>query len=124
MSDLSELKGHYDSYEVKNLAERFYIPMFRSAKRVDRVSCYFSSKALALYGTGLEEFSKKTGSTFRLIISEDISHEDFDAIKAGESSFESYDSLFIERLREDLTLDQKDALGTLVDLMSAGVVQI
>ena len=53
---LNELCGYYDSYE-RNLVKEFYIPLFKSATIVNRVSCYFSSKALALYATGLEEFA-------------------------------------------------------------------
>ena len=123
MSELTDLEGYYDSYEV-DLASRFYIPLFKSASRVDRVSCYFSSKALALYGQGLQAFAKTPNSSYRLIISEEISSEDFEAMKRGELSFESQDAVLISRLRESLSIDQKDSIGTLVDLMSAGIVQI
>lgn len=119
MANLTELEGFYDSYEV-NLNERFYIPMFRMAQKVNRVSCYFSSKALALYSRGLEEFAKRPDSKYRLIISEDVSEEDFEAIQKGEE--EKYDELLSARLREDLSLDQEDALSTLVELMATGVV--
>lgn len=80
---LNELCGYYDSYE-KDIAKEFYIPLFKSATVVDRVSCYFSSKALALYATGLEEFAHRQGTRYRLIISEDIDKDDFNAIRMGE----------------------------------------
>ncbi len=120
MTDLTDLEGFYDSYEV-DLNEKFYIPLFRMARRVDRVSCYFSSKALALYSRGLEEFAKEPGSKYRLIISEEVSEEDFEAIQKGES--ERYDDILSSRLRETLSLSQENALGTLVKLMATGVVE-
>ena len=98
---LNELSGYYDSYE-RNLVKEFYVPLFKSATVVDRVSCYFSSKALALYATGLEEFAHRPGCKFRLIISEDIDKEDFDAIRRGEMNLEDYDQFLVERLREEL----------------------
>jgi len=120
---LNELCGYYDSYET-NLVKEFYIPLFKSATIVNRVSCYFSSKALALYATGLEEFAHRPGCKYRLIVSEDIDREDFEAIKKGEKQLEDYDQLFTERLREELTLEQKTALEMLVDLIVSGIVEI
>ncbi len=123
MSELSKLRGHYDTYEISNLAESFYIPLFKNSRAVNRVSCYFSAKALALYASGLQEFISKPGSKYRLIVSEHISKEDYDAIKCGELSYEKYDSSLVGKLRENLTLDETDSLGTLVSLMEAGVVE-
>ena len=123
MNNIEELEGYYDSYEI-DLAEQFYAPLFKSAIKIDRVSCYFSSRALALYSQGLQYFANRANTKYRLIISEDVSHEDFDAMSEGTLSFESQDSNLIGRLREELSLNQKDSLGTLVDLMSAGVVEI
>lgn len=120
---LNELRGYYDSYE-KNLAKEFYIPLFGSATVVDRVSCYFSSKALALYATGLEEFAHRPGTRYRLIISEDIDKDDFDAIQRGERNLEESDYFLVERLREDLTLAEKTSLEILVELISVGTVEI
>ncbi|WII08086.1 SNF2-related protein [Methanomassiliicoccales archaeon LGM-RCC1] len=123
MTRLDELQGYYDSSE-KDLLNDFYIPFFRAAKRFDRVSCYFSSKALAAYSQGLVEFVHKPDSKYRLIVSEDIEKEDFDAITKGEKSLEDLDPMFLSRLREDLTLDEEDSLQILTDLISAGVVEI
>lgn len=120
---LDNLSGFYDSNE-RDLVKEFYIPLFGAAKSVDRVSCYFSSKALALYASGLEEFAHRPGCKFRLIVSEDIDKEDFDAIQRGEKQLGDYDPLFIERLREDLTLEQKSSLEMLVDLICCGTVEV
>ena len=121
--NLNELCGYYDSYE-RDLIREFYNPLFKSSIVVNRVACYFSSKALALYSAGLEDFVRTPGSKYRLIVSEDIDEEDFDAISRGEKQLDSYDQLFLERLREDLSLEQKNALEVMVDLISVGTVEI
>jgi len=120
---LNDLCGYYDSYE-RNIVKEFYIPLFNSASNVNRVSCYFSSKALALYARGLENFARTPGSKYRLIVSEDIDKDDFEAVIKGEMQFESYDEMFTDRLREELSLEQKDSLEVLMDLVSSGVVEI
>lgn len=124
MSKLSKLRGHYDTYEVSSIADTFYVPLFKNSREVDRVSCYFSAKALALYASGLKEFITKPGSRYRLIVSEDISKEDYEAIKNGQLSYEKYDQSLVDRLRENLTIDQTDSLGTLMALMEAGIVEL
>lgn len=120
---LDDLRGYYDSYE-RDLVKEFYIPLFKSSTTVNRVSCYFSSKALALYASGLEEFAHRPRCKFRLIVSEDIEKEDFEAIIQGEKQFEDYDQLFVDRLREEITLNQKNSLEILVNLISTGTVEI
>ena len=120
---LDELAGFYDSYE-RDVLNEFYIPFFKSAKLVYRVSCYFSAGALASYSKGLEEFARSRGTAYKLIVSEDIDQELFDAIKRGEQTLESLDPLLLGRLREDISFEQRDALELLVDLVSAGVVEI
>ena len=121
--NLNELSGYYDSYE-RDLVKEFYIPMFESAKVVDRVSCYFSSKALALYASGLEQFANRPECKYRLIVSEDISREDFEAIREGEKRLEDYDPLFTSRLHEELSLKQRSSLEILADLIGTGIVEI
>ncbi|MCS0542725.1 hypothetical protein NXY55_22375, partial [Aeromonas veronii] len=62
--------------------EAFYNPVLSCSVKYDRVSGYFSSKALASYAKGLSGLMRN-GGQFRLIISQDISEEDFDLIKQG-----------------------------------------
>ena len=75
------LKPIYSSYE-NNLVEEFYNPILKKAVRFDRISAYFSAKSLALYSSGLENFVEN-GYKYRLIISKDISEEDYKFIKEG-----------------------------------------
>ena len=76
-----ELQAVYTS-DDNNIPQEFYNPVLKQAKSFDRTSAYFSAKALAMYSEGLEYFGKN-GNKYRLIISKDITEEDFDEIKKG-----------------------------------------
>ncbi len=123
MSDLCLLHGVYDSYEC-NIAENFYIPLFENSILFDRIACYFSSKALASYARGLESFAKKPNAKYRLLISSDISKEDYDAMVEGEERQKEIDKELAAKLREELTLEEEDNLSNLSYLISIGVVEI
>lgn len=69
------LKPSYYTAE-SNVIEEFYNPVLGNAVRYDRVSGYFSSKALAAYGKGLQGLVKN-GGKYKLIISHEISEADF-----------------------------------------------
>lgn len=71
----------YNSYE-DDILNDFYIPVFSNSILVERISAYFTGKALSQYAQGLEVFEKKNGK-YRLIISNEISSEDFESIKKG-----------------------------------------
>ena len=65
-----------------NIAEDFYNPVMKKAISFDRISGFFSSKALALYSEGLEHFLKEK-CRYRLIVSKEISELDYNEIKLG-----------------------------------------
>lgn len=48
----------YNSYE-DDIVHAFYVPAFSNSILVERISAYFSGKALSLYSQGLETFEKK-----------------------------------------------------------------
>ena len=75
------LKPIYSSYE-NNLVEEFYNPILKKSIRFDRISAYFSAKSLALYSNGIENFVRN-GYKYRIIVSKDISDEDYKIIKNG-----------------------------------------
>ncbi len=66
-----DLKPVYNS-QLDNIAEDFYNPVMKKAISFDRISGFFSSKALALYSEGLEHFLKEE-CRYRLIVSKEIS---------------------------------------------------
>lgn len=116
------LKSKYIS-TVDNIPELFYTPVLKSAVKYDRVSGYFSSGALATYAEGLEYFAQKD-SKFRLIISKDISEEDFLLIRNGYSvRKEIYDEMS-GNLKTDVSLDVEKNISNLAYLIAIGVVDI
>lgn len=120
---LKSLIGIYDSNEL-DVVKAFYNPLFQKAIHVDRISCYFSSKALSQYARGLEEFSHKADSKYRLIVSTEISSEDYQAMIDGEDKQAEIDEDLCKRLRETLTLQEEFYLSNLSFLISVGVVEI
>ena len=123
MSNLCLLHGVYDSYEC-DIAEDFYIPLLENSILFDRIACYFSSKALASYAKGLEAFAKKPNAKYRLLISTDVSKEDYEAMVAGEERQKEIDNELAARMREDLSLEEEKHLSNLSYLISIGVVEI
>jgi len=95
----------YSSYD-NDLVEEFYNPLFKNALKFDRISAYFSAKALAKYGLGLEYFARK-GHKYRLIISERISVYDYEIIKQGYKLKENVKNNIIDNLREELSIEEK-----------------
>lgn len=108
---------------AENIAENFFIPVLKHAVSYDRISAYFSAKALALYAEGLEFFGKE-GHTFRLIISKDIKEEDFLEIKKGYEIKASITEEILESLRQNLSLQEEKNISNLAYLISLGIVDI
>jgi hypothetical protein len=71
-------------YEAKktDIVKQFYDPVLSCATKYDRVSCYFSSDVLRLYCSGLGSFVNNNGK-IRFLFSEELSEEDYLAIKRG-----------------------------------------
>lgn len=116
------LKSKYVSTK-DNLPEVFYNPILRSAIKYDRVSAYFSSKALAMYAEGLECFARK-GYKYRLIISKDISEEDYNLIRKGYKVKKAIIDDMLDSLDEELDLIQEKNMSNLAYLIAIGVVEI
>ena len=84
---------------TSNIVNDFYNPVLQIATSYDRVSGYFSSKALAAYAKGLKGLIQN-GGKMRLIISQDISEEDFDLIKQGYDLREQLSNNLLSKLDE------------------------
>lgn len=109
----NDLKSSYNSrfYDIPRM---FYNPVLSNSKKYNRVSGYFSSKALSLYAIGLDRLADNDGS-IKLIISFDISEEDFYEIKEG------------YRLRSEeeyLTEDDLKRIGNLAYLIANGNAEV
>ena len=94
------LKATYSSYE-DDIATEFYIPTLKTSKKYDRATAYFSAKALASYAKGMEAFGKK-GNYCRLIVSEQVSKDDFEQIKKGYELRNSINQEMLSQLKEEL----------------------
>ena len=66
--------GKYD------LLDKFYIPMLSKTNRYYRIAGFFSSTALLVASKGIEELVRNDG-TMRLLISPEISEQDFEVLK-------------------------------------------
>lgn len=121
LNDL-KLESTYNSND-ENIAEVFYNPILKNSNSFDRISAYFSAKALALYSEGLQYFGKK-GNLYRLIVSKDISDKDFEEIKQGYKIKETVDADLVKSLQENLSLTEERQLSNLAYLISLGIVDI
>ncbi|WP_252504308.1 hypothetical protein [Sporosarcina sp. Marseille-Q4943] len=66
-----------------DMATNLYIPVFFGKTGIyDRVSPYFSFKALAAYSKGIEGLILNDGK-MRFIISHEISYDGYEMLKAG-----------------------------------------
>ena len=116
------LKASYNSYE-DNMSEDFYIPILSDSIKYDRAMAYFSAKALAYYAKGMEAFAKN-GSKCRLIISTQISEDDYNLIKDGYRMREQLENQMIESLNEELNIDEECCFSNLAYLIAEGIVDV
>lgn len=116
------LKPVYSS-ETDDIVAEFYSPVLREAVSFDRTSAYFSAKALSLYAEGLESFASK-GGKYRLIISQDVSEEDYNEIKEGYALKDAVSNTMLQSLDEVLTLKEEKQISNLAYLIATGVVDI
>lgn len=112
----------YSSYD-NNLVEEFYNPILKNAIKFDRISAYFSAKTLAKYSSGLEHFARN-GYKYRLIISENINSEDYEIIKQGYKLKENIKNELLDKLMEELSLEEQRNMSNLAYLISIGIVDI
>jgi len=122
LKDIS-LKTNYTSL-VDDIAGEFYIPVFMNAVRFDRMTCYFSPKALSNYSIGIYYLGKRNSGRYRLIISEEVSEETFEIIKDGYYASMLVDENIRKRMIEKLSPEDQDRLSNLAFLMECGIVQI
>lgn len=76
-----KIKPFYNTYN-DNIAEEFYVTTLKETRVYNRVSAYFSSKALASYANGIVEMYKNKGK-INFIISKELEEEDYNEIVKG-----------------------------------------
>lgn len=117
-----ELRSTYSTYE-NDIGAEFYNPVLSESIRYDRAAAYFSAKSLANYSKGLEGFAQK-GHKYRLIISTEISEEDYDEIKKGYELRENLKNKLLNSLDEKLSREEEWNLSNLAYLISIGIIDI
>lgn len=117
-----KLKATYSSYE-DDMGTEFYIPTLQTSVKYDRATAYFSAKALASYAKGIEAFAQK-GNYCRLIVSAELSKEDFEQIKEGYELRNSINKELILRLRENLSLEEEKNISNFAYLVSLGIIDV
>ncbi|SUO03198.1 ATP-dependent RNA helicase [Faecalicoccus pleomorphus] len=113
----------YNSY-TNDIVKSFYIPIFEEAISCKRASGYFSAKALASYAKGLEKFKKNKG-TYKLIVSYQLSEEDYQEILLGHTLKEAIVNEIINSLDETtINEDELKNISNLAYLIAIGVIEI
>ena len=116
------LKSTYSTYE-NDIGQEFYNPVLSKCVTYDRATAYFSAKALSNYAKGLETFSKN-GYKYRLIISTEISENDYDEIIHGYKIRDELKKVLLNSLEEKLSLQETCNLSNLAHLISIGTIDI
>lgn len=117
-----KLKSTYSTYE-DDIGATFYTPVLKCCRQYDRATAYFSAKALSSYGQGLEYFANK-GYKYRLIVSTEISEDDYNQISAGYELRDQLRKSLLNKLNEDLDLIDQSNLSNLSYLIAKGTIDI
>ncbi len=122
MFDKLELRSTYSTYE-NDIASEFYTPVLSNSIAYDRATAYFSAKALANYAQGLELFAKN-GHKYRLIISTEVSEQDYNEIKNGYALRSELRNIILRKLDEEISLHDKFNLSNLAYLIATEIIDI
>ncbi len=117
-----KVKPFYNTYN-DNIAEDFYVTVLKEAKIYNRVSAYFSSKALASYSNGIIEMYKNNGK-IKFIISKELSEEDYNIIIKGYEDREKLENQLLGELNEELTTQEKMKLSNVAFLIANNIMDI
>ncbi|MEA4821683.1 MAG: SNF2-related protein [Erysipelotrichales bacterium] len=106
-----------------NVSVEFYNVALKNSVEYLRVSAYFSSKALAMFSEGIDCFSENNGK-YKLIISHEISIEDFEELKRGyQIKKEIFDTL-LGNMNQELSSKELKNISNLAYLIARGIVEI
>lgn len=121
MFDSLQVKAFYSSDE--NLLERFFKPVLREAISYKRISGYFSANVLANYGNALVEFAKNNGR-LQLIVSHEISVEDFQEMKKGYDLRDKLKKELLDLIKANKSIEVETGLSNLAYWIALGTVDI
>lgn len=118
------LKPGYTT-EKDKISEEFFNPCLSESISYDRVAGYFSSNSLKYLTKGIESLISKNGK-YRLIISNQISENDYIAIKEGYDNRKLIVNQTVSKLNleEYKSLEDKQKLSNLAYLITIGLIDI
>lgn len=113
------------STNKNDIANEFYIPVLIESVSYDRVTGYFSAKSLANFSKGLEGLYLNKGR-YRLIISNQMTEEDFHMMTDGYSNRKLNTDYIKNGLSDIEVLDniEKKRISNLAYLIEIGLVDI
>lgn len=113
------------STQKNDIANEFYVPVLMESKSYDRVSGYFSAHALAYFSKGLEGLYLNKGH-YRLIISNQVSEDDFEMMNAGYNNRTKNTEYILNNLSDSTVLENidKKRIANLAYLIEIGLVDI
>lgn len=118
-----KLKPVYNTYE-DDIIQDFYNPVLENSITYDRVSAYFTAKALATYSKGISNLVKNNGRV-RFIISHQIAEKDYDLILKGYDERSELNKDILEYfLKDELTTEDEKRLSNLAFLIKNNIVDI
>lgn len=116
------LKPSYFSDE-DDITNMFYIPVLEKTIKYDRVSAYFSFKALAAYSKGIEGLICNNGK-MRFIISHEISYDDYQVLQEGYALKKMLAPELEQRDYHALSLEEQRNVRNFAHLIAQGVIDI
>lgn len=117
-----KVKPFYNTYN-DNIAEEFYVKTLKEAKIYNRVSAYFSAKALASYSSGILEMYKNKGK-INFIISQEVDEDDYNQIVKGYSNREKLEKNLSISLDEEISLKDEMRISNVAFLIEKGILDI
>ena len=118
-----EIKKCYETSENKtDLLDSFYIPMLNQTVKYFRIAGFFSSSSLAIASKGIEGLINN-GGIMKLLISPEISNEDFEILKSyGNNELTDSSPIFKDFNIHDF--DSDDHLKALAWMLANGKLEI
>ena len=117
-----KVKPFYNTYN-DNIAQEFYVNTVKEAKIYNRVSAYFSAKALAAYSSGILEMYKNKGK-INFIISKEVDEDDYNQIVKGYTNREKIEKKLSILLDEQISSKDEMRLSNVAFLIEKGILDI
>lgn len=118
------IESSYISKGDNNIADSFLNPVLRYTKEYKRSVGFFSSSVLEITMNGIMELAKN-GGKFKLIVSPQLSEEDFQAIKLG---YDRRNKIITEnfslQFNEEIDILSNNSLQMLCDLIEKNILDI